>query len=400
MKFAAFDLETAKPIPENATDLKQYMPLGISCAALAYADRPDVVIWRGAPRLEKAACREIVEELREAINDGYTLLTWNGCSFDFLVLAQESGLTEACGHLALEHVDLMLMVTFTKGHFLGLDKALTGAGLSGKAKTVTLSDGTALTNMSGAMAPRLWAKGEYKAVLEYLRADVLQLLELARVIGARKQIEWTSGSGRSQLMPLNRFLLVRECFDVPEPDVSWIDKPPSREQFVEWIPNWQQRVSGSPSPTRSASLVSGAWQNPQANRAQPAATHVDLRLDDDAGALFMRTLRWYWSPYLTTLITGPMFLLLAWLGFHFAWNLIKQLIASSSFFLGPMSSPPMIAGLALTWFALTGIPKIWHKSEWPVVGRLVAIAGVFLGTQLAGGVLDVLNVYLWELVHG
>ena len=65
----------------------------------------------------------------------------------------------------------MLLVTFQKGYYLGLDKALHGAGLSGKLKKVALSDGTILMEMDGAMAPALWARGEYEAVLTYLRQD-------------------------------------------------------------------------------------------------------------------------------------------------------------------------------------------------------------------------------------
>ena len=266
MKFVAFDLETAKLIPENASDLKQHMPLGISCAALAYGDRAGVTIWQGVPQMDKAACQKIVSELREAVNNGYTLLTWNGCGFDFSVLAQESGLTEKCSDLALGHVDLMLLVTFTKGHFLGLDKALTGAGLGGKVKTLTLSDWTVLTSMEPAQWRLIYGHADkYQAVLNYLRADVTQLLKLARVISTRKQIEWTSNSGRPQSVPVSKVLLAKECFGIPEPDVSWMDNPPSREQFVEWIPNWRQRVLGSPLPTDSASSVTGAWQYSQAS---------------------------------------------------------------------------------------------------------------------------------------
>ena len=35
MPHAAFDLETAKILPPNVTDLKQHIPLGIACAAIA-----------------------------------------------------------------------------------------------------------------------------------------------------------------------------------------------------------------------------------------------------------------------------------------------------------------------------------------------------------------------------
>lgn len=270
MKFAAFDLETTKIIPENATNIKQYMPLGISCAALAYSDREDVAVWQGVPQLEKAACQEIVRTLLGVIHSGYTLLTWNGCGFDFAVLAVESGLIEECSYLALEHVDLMLLVTFTKGHFLGLDKALAGAGLGGKVKTVRLSDGTALTEMSGAKVPFLWARGEYQAVLGYLRADVVQLLALAKILDIYGRIEWTSNSGNRQSVSVKGLVPVKACFEFPEPDVSWMNNPPSREGFVDWIPDWRQRLVKSLSSNSSTS----------------SGTTVTLELLDDGTIIF------------------------------------------------------------------------------------------------------------------
>ncbi len=284
MKFAAFDLETAKPIPDDAKNLKQYFPLGISCAALAYSDREPVVFWQGVPQLEKAASQKIVGELQRIINNGYTLLTWNGCSFDFSVLAQESGMIEECGCLALQHVDLMLLVTFMKGHFLSLDKALVGAGLSGKATTLTLSDGMLITNMSGAMAPRLWASREYEAVLEYLRADVVQLIELAKVVVTRKRIEWTSSSGRPQSVPVSKLFSVRDCFDIPKPDVSWMDSPPSRDQFVEWIPNWRRKLLESPTLTSRELLTTDAPKTMQSDNGVALGVKGTLDARDGGSA--------------------------------------------------------------------------------------------------------------------
>lgn len=243
MKYVAFDLEIAKAIPDGISDIKQYFPLGISCAALAFSDQEEVMLWQGVPQVSIDKCQEIVSTLRKVVDDGYTLLTWNGCSFDFHVLAQESSLLDECGNLALSHVDLMLMATFTKGYFLGLDKALAGAGVKGKVKNVVLSDGTALNDMDGAKAPHLWANGEYQAVLEYLRADVTQLIELAKVIENKKTFKWKSNSGRAQSFRVENLLAVKECFkNIPQPDVSWMDNPPSRTHFVEWIPNWSHII--------------------------------------------------------------------------------------------------------------------------------------------------------------
>ena len=240
MKFAAFDLEIAKLLPENASDIKRYAPLGISCAALAFNDKQDVLFWQGVPRLPRERCADVVADLHRVVDEGYTLLTWNGCSFDFFVLAQESGLLEECSHLALNHVDLMLIVTFTKGYYLGLDKALAGGGLGGKVKTLTLSNGSTVTDMSGAKVPALWASGEHQAVLDYLRGDVVQLIDLARVLERSKAIRWRSQSGAPQSVPIPRWLLVKDCFDIPEPDTSWMRSPPSRRDFVAWMPSAKQ----------------------------------------------------------------------------------------------------------------------------------------------------------------
>jgi len=223
-------------------DLKQHMPLGISCAAIALSDADEPEIWSGAPQMTTEACGQLVARLQELAAAGYTLVTWNGASFDFLVLAQESGLVEACGDLSLGHVDLMLLVTFAKGWYLGLDKALAGAGLQGKVKQVPLRDGTLLSGMSGAQAPTLWQAGEHEAVIAYLKGDVTQLLALAEAVERTRAIRWQSNSGRPQSVRVNKLLSVTECFRIPEPDTSWMSNAPTRSSFVGWIPGWHDKV--------------------------------------------------------------------------------------------------------------------------------------------------------------
>ena len=239
MKLASFDLEIAKILPENVSNILDYAPLGISCSALALDTKSDVLFWQGFPQQSRQECQKLVQDLINYVASGYTLVTWNGCSFDFRVLGQESDMYEECGQLALNHIDLMLIVTFTKGWLLGLDKALSGAGISGKVKTLKLSNGETLNDISGALAPVLWAKQEYNAVLTYLKGDVAQTLELAKVVQNSHMIRWISGNGKSQSIPVPRLLTVKECFNIPAPDTSWMANPPKREKFVEWIPNWK-----------------------------------------------------------------------------------------------------------------------------------------------------------------
>ena len=239
MKLASFDLEIAKVLPENVDNILAYAPLGISCAATAFEDKSDVTFWQGTPQQSKQECQKLVQDLLGYVASGYTLVTWNGCNFDFRVLAQESGMVAECGQLALNHVDLMLIVTFTKGWLLGLDKALSGAGIPGKVKKLTLSNGETLNDVSGALAPILWARQEFDAVLTYLKGDAVQTLALAKVVQNTHVIRWVSGNGKSQSVPAPRLLTVKECFSIPKPDTSWMANPPRREKFVEWIPGWE-----------------------------------------------------------------------------------------------------------------------------------------------------------------
>ncbi len=245
-KFATFDLEIARGFADDAS-WDGVSSLGITCAAIGFSDAPEPTFFHAAPEMTRQDCRALVEALQRVLADGYTLITWNGTAFDFAVLAQESDMPRACAELALAHVDLMVIVTFLRGHWLGLQKALLGAGIAGKQQEVTLNDGTRLYEMSGKLAPDLWARGEYNAVLAYLRQDVMPLLELARLVHTTKQIRWTSGKGYPQNVRVEKLWNVRECFALPLPDTSWMKMdPPQRAQFVKWMPPLDERLPRAP----------------------------------------------------------------------------------------------------------------------------------------------------------
>lgn len=277
MKLAAFDLETAKILPEDVVDILSYAPLGISCAAVAFSDNREPVVWQGVPQLSMEECQSFVHFLQSIVDSGYTIVTWNGCGFDFRVLAEESGLANECGELALHHIDMMLMVTFRKGYYLSLDKALKGAGLEGKKSRVRLSDGTVIKDMSGAKAPELWAKGEYEAVLQYLNEDVAQLLALTEFVGRTKAINWRSNRGTAQAVTVNRLMTVEEAFSIPEPDTSWMDAPPSRREFVDWIPQWQGKSSSNDVVALNKPQTSSKAQAQTSAEVKPASTTSNMR---------------------------------------------------------------------------------------------------------------------------
>ncbi len=243
MKLISFDLEISNLLPEKVDNLFDYAPLRISCAATA---SDDVQFWYGVPHLNQEESQKLVKDLINYVAEGYTIVSWNGCGFDFRVLAEESGMVEECGDLALNHVDLMLLVTFKKGWYLGLDKALSGANIAGKVHELKLKNGKMLREMSGALAPKLWSEGETEAVLTYLRGDVEQTLALAEVVRETHKIRWTSGRGKPQSVAVPKLLTVRECFDLREPDTSWMSNAPQREDFVQWIPDWERKLEERP----------------------------------------------------------------------------------------------------------------------------------------------------------
>lgn len=230
-RFLAFDIETAKVLPESISDLLSHRPLGICCAAAFPSDTRKAHTWHGhnesgapSPQMSQAEARAMVNELSSLVADGYELLTWNGLAFDFDILSEESGNHAECVRLALGHTDMMFHVVCVLGHFLGLKKASEGMRIKGK-----------LAGMSGAEAPAAWAAGRHQDVLDYVAQDVRTTLELGDVCERRRELTWISSRGRPSQIPLpDGWLDVKACLTLPEPDTSWMTNPPTRRQFTAW----------------------------------------------------------------------------------------------------------------------------------------------------------------------
>lgn len=238
MKLLSYDIEIYNDFPEDGeADLHTIIP---SVAAVCSTE-DDVQFYFDLPNdadeapMSVETARTLVDDMYEQWKQGYTLFTRNGTKFDFKLLGYFSGLEHKCAELALNAVDGMLLVTFRKGYYLGLDAALIGAGVKGKQHTVTLNDGSQITDMDGSKAPQMWREGEYTAVMEYLWADVVQPLKLGEILTQTNQLKWTSKSGRPQGV-YTKMELVKDLFNLPEPDTSWMTDPPTRRSFVDWMP--------------------------------------------------------------------------------------------------------------------------------------------------------------------
>ena len=229
--YLAFDLEIAKILPGDFSAWRSQRPLGITCAAtLIPGEEP--VLWYGIeeeggysacmPQVEAA---RLVNYLQSAAHQGWKILTWNGLSFDFDVLAEESGCLDACRDLAMNHYDMMFQVFCLKGFPLALDTAARGMGLRGKVE-----------GMSGDQAPILWRQGRQRKVLEYVAQDVRTTLEVALAVEHSGSLRWTSKSGRPAYLPLPQGLIpAHQAACLPEPDTSWMSAPMRRGSFMEWL---------------------------------------------------------------------------------------------------------------------------------------------------------------------
>jgi len=230
-KYAGFDIETAKLFP-NDDDWRTHRPLGIICAAIAKSDDGASIRWYskdadGNPRsqMTRDDIRDMVALLFNLVNEGYTIVTWNGLSFDFDVLAEESGMLEECRQLAVNHVDMMFHLLCVKGFRLALNTAAKGMGLPGK-----------ISGMTGRNAQQLWQQGEYDRVLEYTVQDAKTTVDIALQSEGRHALFWTSRRGNPQWLDLpNGWLTVGDAMQLPEPDTSWMTNPLQRQDFTAWL---------------------------------------------------------------------------------------------------------------------------------------------------------------------
>jgi hypothetical protein len=230
-KYLAFDIEIVKSIPDTAQEWKSFRPLGISCAATLTGEG-QLDLWYGvnadgkpADGMDRDGARRMVTFLQEKVQQGYTLLTWNGLGFDFDILAEESGMGIECCDLALDHVDMMFHIFCLKGFGVGLDKAAKGMGLSGK-----------LAGMDGSMAPKYWAAGKRQEVLDYVAQDVRTTLDLAREVEKQRQLTWIDRKGLRKNMDFqDGWLTVRQALKLPIPDTSYMQNPWKRSKFTGWL---------------------------------------------------------------------------------------------------------------------------------------------------------------------
>ena len=226
----AFDIETANLIDlAPGQDLDSAGPLDISCAA-AVTDSGALRHWymkdeRGAPHgtLDASTAREMLAWLREQQLGGAKVCAWNGLSFDLRWIAHAAGDRKLAAEVALDLYDPMFQFVCQRGVPIGLASVGEALGIGEKKL------------MSGADAPREWAQGDRRKVLDYVAGDCRITEAIVARIEELREVRWKTKKGTTSREGFPRLLKVRECLALPVPDTSWMSEPIPRSKFHAWL---------------------------------------------------------------------------------------------------------------------------------------------------------------------
>ena len=230
-KYLAFDIETAKILPEDFGELLAHRPLGICCAATWASQEESAQLFYsreldGTPssQMTQHDLSAFVDYLRTQTENGYNIVTLNGLGFDFDILAEESNRWEDCRHLARTHIDILFHIFCEKGFGVGLNAAGKALGLSKP------------EDIDGSVAPQLWKDGKFQQVLDYVAQDCNLTLQIAEHSEMNKVFQWITRKGSKASVPLpTGWQSVDEAMTRPLPDTSWMDKPWPRSKFTGWL---------------------------------------------------------------------------------------------------------------------------------------------------------------------
>jgi RNase_H superfamily len=241
MNFISFDIETDR-LPDTMNAFRSGVDpvpgLKIVCAgtSMIFDGFQDTQLWWGegqlgglggayTKRMSQRGAKDLVNFLYERYKNGYRIITVNGASFDWPILAYQSGEHDKCRQVCLAHTDLCFIVIATKAHRLGLDAIAKGYGLQGKTE-----------GMNGSLASEMWDCGEYENVLEYQANDASLTLNCATSLMHSGEIRWTSKTGKPNSVKVEGLPTVLECLQWPDPEIpSWMTTPTHKKDAIKWL---------------------------------------------------------------------------------------------------------------------------------------------------------------------
>ena len=224
-KFVGMDIETVKITPPGE-DWETHRPLGISCAA--FVSRSQSKVFAADPDNEQMTTEQVsqmVDWMDNLERHGAIFVTWNGLHFDWSIIAEESEVPDKCQELALGHIDMMYHLFCVKGFPLSLSAAATGMRVGSKTE-----------NVSGELAPIMWAEGRRQEVMDYCHQDALLTLSLAIRCEQNRRLDWVSRSNRlNRLLLPHGWLTVLKAAGLDLPDTNWMENPIPRSKFDAWV---------------------------------------------------------------------------------------------------------------------------------------------------------------------
>lgn len=230
MTIVSFDIEIADVFDvAEGENIEKYAPFHISVAGTAIAGGNEIV-WSSQDaegntllHLGKRDAEDLLLYLDALQCEGYKVCAWNGLSFDLKWIgyaAQNMGLAR---QVALRIYDPMFQFYMMKGFPIALAKAAQAMGVQQ----------TKL--MDGADAPREWAAGNHKAVMDYVIGDCQITNEVVAAIIQQRRIAWITQRGKGSQVYVPELLTVEQCLGMKLPDQSWMDEPLPLEKFAGWL---------------------------------------------------------------------------------------------------------------------------------------------------------------------
>lgn len=233
-----FDIEIANEIElAPGGDLEDHGPFDISVAA-ACDERGEVRHWyardeHGQPRrhIDATLAREMLVYLRDAQQAGAQVCAWNGLSFDLRWLGVAANDLALAAQVALELYDPLFQFVGRRGFPIGLAAVAEGLGIADKKL------------MSGADAPKEWARGNHQRVLDYVAGDCRLTAQVIERIESTRGVCWRTKKGSLSSEPIPALRRVREVMRDAPPDQSWMSTPKPWKRWFAWLET-QQAASG------------------------------------------------------------------------------------------------------------------------------------------------------------
>lgn len=226
----AFDIEIANEFElAPGEDLDRYGPFDISVAASTTRDGA-VRHWfardaAGKPerQIDARLARDVLAFLRGEQEQGALVCAWNGMAFDLRWLGHVADAPRLAAEVALDLYDPMFQFVSRRGFPISLAAAADGLGV------------TETKLMSGADAPKEWARGNHQRVLDYVAGDCRLTREVVERILARREVRWRTRKGTLSSETMPRLERVRDVLRAAPPDQSWMSDPKPWTSWFAWL---------------------------------------------------------------------------------------------------------------------------------------------------------------------